>query len=248
MKSLRPDCFDCQQMLGIGQDGWRCAAFEAIPVEILTRQRMHTTPYEGDHGVHFEKKKTQVEANYFAVSKDEMRCEQCKFYIIEGGCRTVEGEISPLGWCSGYVNASGEHPMGQVRTDSSEFKDVERGNIDLSDHTELLPAAGIMICTRDGKVLLLKRSDSGQWAFPGGKIEEGETSEEAALRECEEEIGLRPDNIRDWTRRSRDGVDFTTYLSLVDDEFEPKLNEEHTEFRWLPADDLGVASMRELGL
>lgn len=32
---------------------------------------------------------------------------------------------------------------------------------------------------------------SGQWALPGGRIDEDETPEEAALRELEEELGLR---------------------------------------------------------
>ncbi|MEM8749498.1 MAG: CoA pyrophosphatase [Pseudomonadota bacterium] len=44
-------------------------------------------------------------------------------------------------------------------------------------------------------VLLTQRSSalsshSGQIAFPGGKIDDGETAEQAALREAEEEVGL----------------------------------------------------------
>lgn len=111
-----------------------------------------------------------------------------------------------------------------------------------------LRAAGVMICTKDGKVLMLRRTDSGQWAFPGGRIEDGETPEQAALRECEEEIGLRPEIGSEWTRRIADGVDFTTFFSLVPEEFEPTLNEEHTDFRWLPVDDLASNSRRSLGL
>ena len=35
------------------------------------------------------------------------------------------------------------------------------------------------------------RNHSGQWSFPGGRIDPGETAEEGALRELEEEVGLR---------------------------------------------------------
>lgn len=41
------------------------------------------------------------------------------------------------------------------------------------------------------KVLLLKRRDIPVWVLPGGGIEEGETPEAAALREAEEETGLK---------------------------------------------------------
>ena len=47
-------------------------------------------------------------------------------------------------------------------------------------------AAGILIRTKSGKVLYLKRSSEGDmpgmWAFPGGKCEEGEDLKACAVR------------------------------------------------------------------
>ncbi|MDQ1675988.1 MAG: hypothetical protein QOC93_1132 [Actinomycetota bacterium] len=42
----------------------------------------------------------------------------------------------------------------------------------------------------NGRVLLIRRSDSGKWALPGGGQEFGETVAESAVRETREEAGL----------------------------------------------------------
>lgn len=102
-------------------------------------------------------------------------------------------------------------------------------------------AAGLMIlCVADGeeKVLLVRRGAGaadhrGEWSFPGGVVEDGETPEEAALREAEEEIGPQAfSNPVLWTRRVRDGVDFTTYIARANNMFVPKLNAESSAWMW----------------
>jgi len=50
--------------------------------------------------------------------------------------------------------------------------------------------------SREAALLLTRRAagmtrHAGQWALPGGRIDEGESVEEAALRELHEEVGLR---------------------------------------------------------
>lgn len=46
----------------------------------------------------------------------------------------------------------------------------------------------------NGRVLLTKRAEgqhlAGLWEFPGGKLESGESPEEALVRECREECGI----------------------------------------------------------
>src|SRR2546428_8765233 len=51
---------------------------------------------------------------------------------------------------------------------------------------------GVAVLIRDdqGRFLLEKRSDTGLWGIPGGRIEPGETVRDAAVREILEETGL----------------------------------------------------------
>ncbi len=50
--------------------------------------------------------------------------------------------------------------------------------------------AAIVFDSTRSKVLLVKRRDIPVWVLPGGGIDDGETPEEAALRECAEETGF----------------------------------------------------------
>lgn len=100
-------------------------------------------------------------------------------------------------------------------------------------------AAGIMLI-HDGRVLLLKRAASAKdspetWGLPGGHIEDGETPETAARREYGEECGAGPyEGALTALFESRDG--FRCYLGTG--YAEPELNDEHTDWKWAPFDDL----------
>jgi 8-oxo-dGTP diphosphatase len=58
--------------------------------------------------------------------------------------------------------------------------------------TVLVVAAALI--DGDGRVLIAQRPEgkslAGQWEFPGGKVEEGETPEVALIRELNEELGI----------------------------------------------------------
>jgi 8-oxo-dGTP diphosphatase len=107
-------------------------------------------------------------------------------------------------------------------------------------------AAGGLVWRRSGdgvEIALVHRPRYDDWSLPKGKLDEGEGFEEAALREVEEETGLRcrlgdflgettyTDNkdreklVRFWTMEAGDG------------EFSP--DDEVDEVRWVP---IGEAS------
>ena len=56
--------------------------------------------------------------------------------------------------------------------------------------SDRVDAAGGVV-ERDGRVLLVHRPRYDDWTFPKGKLDPGESFEDAALREVEEETGVR---------------------------------------------------------
>lgn len=54
----------------------------------------------------------------------------------------------------------------------------------------LVVGSSAVVADRDGRILLQRRSDSGNWALPGGAMDIGETLAESAIREVREETGF----------------------------------------------------------
>lgn len=70
---------------------------------------------------------------------------------------------------------------------------------EITRHLLKRPVVGIAAVARteDGRLLLVRRADTGTWALPGGTLEWGERLSEAIPREVEEETGAR------WLRLGR---------------------------------------------
>lgn len=130
-------------------------------------------------------------------------------------------------------------------------------------------AAGILFLAPGNRVLFLKRGPGGDypgyWCLPGGRTESGESAEETAVREANEEVGPIPSGARTLLSRCISevagtplpvagggeapaaplpdvsppvpSVDFTTFVQKVDEEFSPVPDDEHVGFAWAPAGD-----------
>ena len=101
------------------------------------------------------------------------------------------------------------------------------------------------VLRREGRVLICRRPDNkargGQWEFPGGKIEPGETPEEALVRECREELGFTLRPLRPFTEVLHEYPDITVLLLVYGCEIaegEPTALE-HSEIRFVSPDELG---------
>ena len=59
---------------------------------------------------------------------------------------------------------------------------------------KMILVSAVALIDRDGRVLLAQRPEgksmAGLWEFPGGKVEKGETPEDALVRELYEELGI----------------------------------------------------------
>ena len=71
-----------------------------------------------------------------------------------------------------------------------------KANQDASDGSPKTTGKGVgVLVVRDGKILTGLRRTEGTFCGPGGHIEDGETPEQAALRETQEEFGITPTEL-----------------------------------------------------
>jgi 8-oxo-dGTP diphosphatase len=114
-----------------------------------------------------------------------------------------------------------------------------------------LPKLGVSASVwRDGKVLLVERAKEprGIWAFPGGHVEPGESLEQAAARELQEETGLTAQftgllGLYEVIRRDGSGLLTVHYVIACymghAGEGEPVAASDAAAVRWADPDRLG---------
>jgi len=122
---------------------------------------------------------------------------------------------------------------------------------------------GVMLANRDGHVFVGQRIDNEApaWQMPQGGIDAGESVQEAALRELQEETGVTPDKVRIeaetaewltydlphelvpriWKGRYRGQEQKWVLMRFLGEDDDVTIATDHPEFsewRWLPPGDL----------
>lgn len=109
-----------------------------------------------------------------------------------------------------------------------------------NDQSEPSPTAAIIVM-KEGKALILRRGPTapwmpGAWNLPGGGIDPGEQPGPAAVRECEEEAGITPGNVK-FFKKYKDR-EFTLYVFTGESAQEPKLNYESDRYAWVTGEEI----------
>ena len=128
----------------------------------------------------------------------------------------------------------------------------------------LVPAAGVLAVDADGRLLLQRRRDTGQWAIPMGKQEFGETVTQCAVRETAEETGVTteitgllgiysdPGHVVYYDSDGETRQEFEIIFTGRPVSGAPAVNEEASDVGWFtPADldglDIHPTQRRQLG-
>ena len=96
-----------------------------------------------------------------------------------------------------------------------------------------------MICQRPAH-----KARGSLWEFVGGKVEPGESKEEALVRECREELGVTVDEGEIFMEVTHQYPDITVHLTLFSASIREGVPQklEHQDIRWITAEEIGKFS------
>lgn len=183
-------------------------------------------------------KSSAVHAKFLRALLERQATEVQLDEVIDIERFAYSGHVYDLQTETGYIVAQGlvisNCRCAFAPADEDEADDFDQE--DLGDSVTHI-ASGVMITADNtGRTLFVRRGPNGnhpgEWAFPAGAVEPGETVQQAAARETHEEIGYEPDQLDQVHRQDWNGVDFTTYAHTAETEFRPRLNHEHDGYAW----------------
>jgi ADP-ribose pyrophosphatase YjhB (NUDIX family) len=121
----------------------------------------------------------------------------------------------------------------------------------------IVPSANVVVTNEHDEVLMIRRTDNGNWALPGGGMDPGETLTDTAVREVEEETGIRcevtglvgvytnPNHVILYTSNGEARQEFSLVYTARAVSGQPTPSDETSEVRWVSEGDLTALPMHE---
>lgn len=103
---------------------------------------------------------------------------------------------------------------------------------------------GVIVLNEDGKILVGKGHD-GKWQMPGGHVDAGETFDQAAIRELNEEANITAESLKEINSFSMNGYDSKTFL-VTDFSGEPSDSNELKDVQFVEPSDLIDWNLRDV--
>lgn len=119
----------------------------------------------------------------------------------------------------------------------------------------LVPSANSVVLNERGEFLLIRRTDNGNWALPGGAMDLGESIAVAAVRETKEETGIdseitglvgiytNPRHVLEYTSDGEVRQEFSVVFTARAVGGQPTPSDESSHVVWAAAEDLDAYAM-----
>jgi ADP-ribose pyrophosphatase YjhB (NUDIX family) len=114
----------------------------------------------------------------------------------------------------------------------------------------LVPSVNVVVVNDADEILMIRRTDNGNWALPGGAVDLGESVAQAAVRETLEESGIEcavigivgiysdPRHVILYTSNGEVRQEFSIVLTARPLAGKPTPSSESSEVRWVPASEI----------
>jgi 8-oxo-dGTP pyrophosphatase MutT (NUDIX family) len=114
----------------------------------------------------------------------------------------------------------------------------------------VVPSVNVVVTDDQDRILVIQRSDNGNWALPGGAIDLGESLVQAAVRETKEETGIDcemtglvgiytdPKHVILYTSNGEVRQEFSILLTAVRVAGDLTPSDESTQVSWVERDGL----------
>ncbi len=121
----------------------------------------------------------------------------------------------------------------------------------------IVPSANVIVVNDEGQILMIQRSDNGNWAVPGGGMDLGESMSGCAIRETKEETGYDveitglvgiytdPNHRIEYTSDGEVRQEFSIVYTARPLAGEPTLNAEALHVGWFSPDQLAELKIHD---